>query len=127
MDYKKLIDAMPKGIERDTLRVISYHIGKERAIGRTALVAALSQTGIHTNERAVRIIIRDLRRDGHLICSTPGDNGGYYLASNLAEYEEFRQAEFAAKITDMAETMRAMDHAAKTAFGVGYQQSFNIG
>jgi hypothetical protein len=127
MDYKKLIASMPKGIERDTLRVISYHIGKERAIGRTALVASLSEQGIHSNERAVRFVIRDLRREGHLICSTPGDNGGYYLASNLAEYQDFRQAEFVAKIIDMNETVRAMDHAAKSAFGVGYQQSFNIG
>jgi predicted transcriptional regulator len=126
MDYQKIVDKMPPGIERGTLRIISYHIGKPRAIGSNALVAALSSLGIHTNERQVRIVIRDLRRAGHLICSVPGDNGGYYLASNRVEYDEFRQAEYQAKISDMQETMTAMDKAARQAFGIGYQQTLRL-
>ena len=69
----------------------------------------------------MREAIKQLRRQGHLICSMPGVDGGYYMAKSSAEYEEFRQVEFNAKITDMLETLRAMDAGARSQFGNGLQ------
>ena len=65
--------------------------------------------------------IKQLRRDGHLICSAPGTGGGYWLAVNMAEYEEFEQSEYKAKIVDMSETMNAMRKSARAQFNDGVQ------
>jgi hypothetical protein len=60
--------------------------------------------------------VAELRKLGHLVCSSSGD-GGYYLARDLGEYNEFSQVEYRSKIIDMAETLRAMDQAAGKRFG----------
>lgn len=119
--YEAEIANMPPGLERAILRVLSYHIGKDRAIGRMEMVRQVGQLGCSTTERQLHEQIKQLRRDGYLICSAAGEDGGYYLAANHQEYNEFRQIEFAGKIADMAETMTAMDKAALRDFGVGVQ------
>lgn len=118
--YETEIANMPPGLDRAVLRVVSGYRAA-MPVSRSNLVIAVGMAGFQASERQVREVIKQLRRHGHLICSTPGNDGGYYLAQSRAEYEEFRKAEFAAKITDMAETMRAMDAAARAQFGDGYQ------
>lgn len=88
----------------------------EKPISRKALVRRLIQAGFPTKERAMRDRIKWLRRQGAMICSTPGTNGGYYYARSAREYEEFRRKEYQAKILDMLETMRAMDKSAAKMF-----------
>lgn len=102
--------------------LVDYHRGRERAINRRQLVAALAQRGQRVHERVLRECIKQLRRKGALICSAPGEDGGYWLAASRQEYLEFRQAEYAAKIADMSETMRAMDIAAQQAFTTTTQE-----
>jgi predicted DNA-binding transcriptional regulator YafY len=119
--YDAEIAAMPAGLDRTVLRVLSYHTGRARAIGRGELVQQVGLVGCLATERQVRETIKQLRRQGYLICSAAGEDGGYFLADSLKEYDEFRQTEFAGKIADMAETMKAMDQAARRVFGDAMQ------
>jgi repressor of nif and glnA expression len=107
----------PFGMEDALARILRYHTGKDKAIGRMAMVKGLANVGFHVGERAVRECIKALRRKSHLICSTPGEGGGYYMAESLAEFEEFDRSEMGAKISDMNETRQAMRAAAKQQFG----------
>jgi hypothetical protein len=109
------------GLEPAVLFILSYHIGSARAIGREALVLALVKMGQGAHERAVRECIKQLRRQGHLICSMPGEGGGYYMANTLAEFDEFDHNEFGAKIADMNQTRLAMLKAAHEKFGEAVQ------
>ena len=115
--YHTLINNMPPGLSSAILRTLSMHTGAEQAIGRDDLLEELARVGYRMHERIVRETIRALRRNGHLICSMPGEGGGYYMPSSLAEYRNFRQKEFLSKITDMTQTMSLMDKTAKVAFG----------
>jgi len=68
-----------------------------------------------------RQCIHDLRRNGHLICSMPGEDGGYYLAASLEEFREFCERELHPKAIDMLETESAMKEAARRQFGDAVQ------
>lgn len=113
--YDGLLTSMPAGVERSTLRVLSFHVGQKNAITRPDLLAALSTSGFTVGDRQMRVTITDLRKAGHLICSSSGD-GGYYIAETVDEYREFARVEYESKITDMAETLRAMDEGARKVF-----------
>ena len=117
VDYRTMISGMPRGVERAVLTALSTRVGFKNAIGRQSLVSAVIRQGVDARERVVREAIKTLRRRGVLICSAAGVDGGYYLAASRVEYEEFRKMEYAGKIKDMSETMRAMDEAAGRAFG----------
>ena len=119
--YDRLMAQMPVGLDRVVLRLLSFHEGHKSAIGREELVINVKLMGFDVHERLVRHCIRGLRRDGHLICSAPGEDGGYYLAETLAEFEEFAQNEFLAKIGDMSETLAAMRASAREVFGDALQ------
>lgn len=119
--YKEMIKNMPPGLERAILRILGFHRGRLQAIGGEELTHQLASTGCPTEQRSVREAIKGLRREGHLICSMPGTEGGYYLANTAAEFEEFAGQEFEAKISDMAETLAAMRKAAREQFGQGVQ------
>ena len=121
--YQRMISEMPAGLDRAMLRVLSYHTGKARAIGRELLVQELHSLGMDVGERMARKCIHDLRRAGHLICSTPGEFGGYYLAADLAEFREFCDRELHPKALDMLETESAMKAAARQQFGEAVQPS----
>lgn len=106
---------------RAIIGVLSYHVGRSNAIGRDQLVERLSAQGHRAQERVVREAIKRLRRDGHLICSMPGNDGGYYMAADHKEFTDFDRMEFSAKISDMNETRRAMLEAARRQFGDAVQ------
>lgn len=116
-NYERELAEMPVGLDRAILRVLSYRRGRARAIGRMGLVAEVQRLGIRATERQTREAIKGLRRSGHMICAAAGEGGGYYLAESLVEYREFRQSELAAKISDLSETMRAMDASAEREWG----------
>lgn len=122
-DINELIASLPAGLDRAVLRVLSYHVGRKSAIGRSRLVGELLLLGFRVNERAARAQISQLRKAGNLICSAPGESGGYYLPADRAEYEEFKRQEYEAKIIDMHETLRAMDKAAERQWGLASQPS----
>lgn len=111
------ISALPAGLDRAVLRVLSYHTGRANAIGRQALLMRLADHGFKVGERAARLCISQLRKSGSLICSAPGDDGGYYLPADAAEFEAFVHTEYEAKIIDMRETLSAMQKAAERTWG----------
>jgi hypothetical protein len=116
--YEVLLSQMPDAsLERAMLRILSFHIGKNHAISKPQLLRDLGRSGFHVSERQARGEIVELRKHGHLICSSSGD-GGYYIAETNEEYEEFAQVEYRAKIIDMSETLRAMDDGAGKFFQV---------
>lgn len=115
------IPNIPEGLDAAVLCVFEQHIGKKSVISRSSLVWKLAGMGLRAEERSVRECIKQLRRVGHLICSMPGSGGGYYKAENKAEFDEFIQAEFDAKIHDMSLTRNAMSAAARVHFGEGVQ------
>ncbi|MEJ5201402.1 MAG: hypothetical protein WHV66_04130 [Anaerolineales bacterium] len=121
MKYEDLIANLPPGLERAILRVLESRRGRQNAIGRNELTALVQRLGQPASERQVREAIKQLRRQGYLICSAPGADGGYYWANTLEEYREFRNMEYAAKIADMSETLRMMDSAAEKIFGDNFQ------
>jgi hypothetical protein len=120
--YEAEIRELEPGIKRAVLRVMSAHIGKGKTVSKSDLLADVRRLGFGgdlaatTFERKVRLAIVELRKEGHLICSSSGD-GGYYVASTWQEYDEFARVEYREKITDMAETLRAMDNAAAQTIG----------
>jgi hypothetical protein len=125
-----MIDELPAGLDRAILRILSFHKGQENGISAKSLLEDLARLGFdyiscdrngnkNYNDRPVRAQIVMMRRNGCLIGAKPGK--GYYLITSRQEYEDFKQAEYAAKIKDMSETMRAMDKTAEAEFGSGYQ------
>ena len=119
--YDRMLAEMPIGLDRALLRVLSFHAGKKNALGRDLLVAGIHLEGFNVSERQARQCIHDLRRKGILICSTPGEAGGYYMASNLDEFREFIDRELHPKAIDMLETESAMKDAARQQFGEASQ------
>jgi hypothetical protein len=111
----------PSELEPAILSVMASHTGRQRAIGRSELLADLARMGHQVRERTVREAIKQLRRLGHLICSMPGVDGGYYLAQSMDEFEEFDRVELGAKIADMDQTRQAMRQAARRKFSLNYQ------
>lgn len=122
-DYRDLVEDMPVGLDRALLRVMDFHHGKHAAIGRGELVRQVANCGFKVHERAMREAIKQLRRQGVLICSVPGEDGGYYLAANAQEFYEFARMEFEGKIADMSQTLTAMRAAAAREFGEGVQRT----
>jgi hypothetical protein len=120
--YEAELATMPPGLDRAVLRVLNFHRGKAQAIGRFALLTEVKRMGFKkTTERQLRETIKQLRRDGPLICSTPGKNGGYYMAATLKEFDEFDQSELSARIVDLSETRAAMRKSAAAEFGQATQ------
>jgi predicted DNA-binding transcriptional regulator YafY len=119
--YDRLLAEMQAGLDRAMLRVVSFHTGRKRALGRYLIVEALRLEGFDVSERQARQCIHDLRRAGHLICSAPGEEGGYYLAASLDEFREFCERELHPKALDMLETESAMKAAARQQFGEASQ------
>lgn len=113
---------VPYGLGDAVLEVLSNHRGIENAIGRGTLVWHLRTMGYPYHERIVRECIKQLRRAGNLICSVPGEHGGYYLATSREEFLEFDRIELGAKIADMNETRKAMWKAMQEQFGEAVQE-----
>lgn len=120
--YDRLIDSMPAGLERAVLSVISQRVGCANAVGRYTLVKMVADLGFNAHERQIREAIKQLRRDGHFICSSAGKNGGYWMASDREELEMFGHQEFVSKIADMSETWRKMQKAANERWGTASQR-----
>lgn len=74
-------------LTRHTLLIaLSYHIGKRCGIKGKELAALITRRYENADERHLRILIEDLRDEGHHICGTPVT--GYYIAANEQELNE---------------------------------------
>jgi len=119
--YERMIRSMPEGLEAVVLAVLAEAQGRAKALGRDVVLSLVQGEGLDVNERQVRRAIHGLRRKGELICSAPGNDGGYYMAGSLTEFDEFCQRELHPKAIDMLETESAMKAAAIRRFGDAVQ------
>lgn len=108
----------PTGLARSVLHILGFHRGRENAIGRNMLLvqlAAVGWPGIH--ERLVRQTIHNMRMEGELICSTGGENGGYWLAANWQELTEYLEAEVHPRALDLLEQESSLKRSAEKRWG----------
>lgn len=79
---------MDDHITRDALLVaLRNHIGRARGVTVTALAReALGIEPTRGDERTLRRMVVDLRREGHHVCAHPAS--GYYLAESPEELED---------------------------------------
>ena len=91
----------------------------ELPLSRTVLAGYLRYSNLllSRDDRQMRQAIENLRKNGCLICHRKGKRGGYYMAANKAEYEDFRAREYKSRIVSLADTLRKMDKAAEEKFG----------
>jgi hypothetical protein len=115
--FDEMISEMPPGLDRAILRILSFHQGREQAIGRGRLVGDLARMGFEVHERVMRACINELRKKGQLICSTGGDGGGYYLPADWNELEEFIKRELHPRAMDLLEQETALKAAAEKQWG----------
>ena len=123
--YQQIIADTPQGLEKLLLQILSKKIGKDNAIKRSELLPFVQSVPGYseTSDRQVRKTINDLRKQGILICSSASEDGGYYMAASLAEFDEFVQRELGAKIADMSQTLKSMTESAQKQFGDSFQMS----
>jgi hypothetical protein len=112
-----MIDGLPVGLERAMLRLLSFHQGREKAIGREALVLELARLGFRVSEREARLQINLLRKAGHPICSTGGTDGGYWLAADWNELQEYIDREIHSRAMDLLEQEQALRAEAERRWG----------
>ena len=119
---KALIDGLPIGVERALLRILSYHVGEEKAIKKPELMSQLANSGFRLDDdRPVRALINHLRKGGHMICSKGGVSGGYWIAGKREEMEEFLERELHSRAMDLLEQERALRESMKEKWGEGVQ------
>ena len=110
---------LPPGLDSALLSILRFHIGRENAIPRSYLLEEIRRTGwaIGFSDRAMRAQINLLRKDGHLICSAGGRGGGYYLARNWSELEDYIGQELRPRAMDLLEQEKALKVGAKREWG----------
>lgn len=102
--------------QAEIIRLLGFHVGRERAMTKYRLLDELARSGFHLTEREFRQEVSDLRKQGIMIGSSAGSNPGYYLIANMGEFDEFIATELLPRIKDLNDTYRAMSGAAQTQF-----------
>ena len=100
-------------------------VGHEYRKTRTSLVDKVqlkwywkvSKTDRPPSDRKIRNTVRDLRREGALICSTGGIKGGYWIPESLLEVLYFIATELISRAMDLLVTAKRMKDAAFRKFG----------
>lgn len=88
-------------------------VGRENALtARDIGNLMMQRLGHAPNERMVRRIASDLRRQGHLIGSSPRTPYGFYRPADMAEAEECRDA-LAKRLREVRRTVAAYDRAVR--------------
>lgn len=124
INVQAMIADLPAGLDRAILRVLSYHVGRDQAISRQALVKELAAVGFdyRKDDRQLRLAISQLRKHSCPICSAGGIGGGYYLAENWNELNEYLKTEVHARAMDLLETEKAMRSGGVELFGAPKNQ-----
>jgi hypothetical protein len=107
---------------RENLRIvvlflIGFHHGRDQALSRDEFLHQIHSHGFDVDERELRIAIHDLKKDGHLIVSSGGSKGGYWLATGWNEVDEYLEREVRARALDLLEQERIFLRAAAIEFG----------
>lgn len=108
---------MPVGLERAVARVLDFHVGRGNAISRADLLNALYLVGFGVDERVAREAVNKLRKEGRMICSTGGKKGGYWMAADWKELNEYIEREVDARTFDLLMQKKALRAAAEKVWG----------
>ncbi len=117
IELENHLKGLPAGLDRAVLRVLQPRVGREMAIGRPELIANVHYLGFTAGDRQIRGVINELRKQGHLICSTGGVNGGYWLAKDWSELQAFLDGEIHPRAMDLLETESALKNSAEERWG----------
>jgi hypothetical protein len=119
----EMASQLPPGLERYTIRCLEGHIGRDQAISRGSLLIAVQMMpGCSTvSDRQLRLMINILRKKGCIICSSGGEEGGYWVGSSWNEVEEYVERELNSRIVDLAETKAGILRGAQEQWGEGVQ------
>jgi hypothetical protein len=98
--------------------VLKFHTGRKNAVSRPAMLTYLKQLGFNLkDDRPMRAAINLLRKQGIEICSAGGENGGYWLAADHEELEEYIQRELHPRAMDLLEQEKALKAEAEKRWG----------
>ena len=106
---------LPPDLNLAIMTILSFHTSSRNPIPRARLCSALRE--FHISDRQIRERIKQLRRSGHLIGSSSGENCGYYIITSPEDLQEFLVREYQAKINDMRQTVEAMTKSASQRWG----------
>lgn len=112
---------VPPGLDQAVLRVLMRYRGRANAVHRTDILHALELAGWTINDRMLRHTINELRKQGHLICAAASRDGGYFIAADRQEVDDFIRAEIDSRLSDLSETRRRLTASARQRFGEGVQ------
>jgi hypothetical protein len=90
---------LPPDLNHAIMTILTFHTSSRNPISPVHLCAALKGFKVSDNQDQDRI--KHLRRSGHLIGSTSGDDAGYYLITTPKDLEEYLNREYLAKMKDM--------------------------
>lgn len=116
VDVALMLAQLDPGVKRAVLRVLSYHVGRQNAVSRTELVAETNRL-VPCHDRQVRLVVNELRKEGALICSTGGIDGGYWLAQDMEELRAYLDAEVWSRVGDLTQQAQAMVQAGMAQWG----------
>ena len=102
------------------LFALKDRVGHEYRMTRTSLLDKVqllwywrvSKVDRPPGDRKVRNTVRELRREGALICSTGGTKGGYWIPESLLEVLYFIATELISRAMDLLVTAKRMKDAA---------------
>lgn len=105
-------------LERELLYILGQHIGKARAVERWDLVEIVTGKYVpepfrndgNLDDRAIRLAVGRLRKQGHFIGDL-GNGKGRYIVANEKEFWEFYSS-YVKPIQERAEVARALKKAA---------------
>ena len=107
----------PPGLEKSVYQVLYERTGRDNAISRQALLSLIKSRYPKTTDRQLRACINQMRKDGVMICSTGGEDGGYWFAASWDELSEYLDREVVSRLTDLAEQERALTKAGESRWG----------
>jgi hypothetical protein len=108
---------VPYGLDQALLRILGFHVGREKAISRGELVKALEMHGFKVGERVARAGVNELRKTGQPICSAGGEDGGYWMAKDWQELNEYHERELHSRAMDLLEQEKAQKRTAEQLWG----------
>jgi len=105
-------------LEKAVLLILSFHVGRKKAIKGTRMLFELNAQGFDLKEtRYFREVINNLRKQGWPIGSTGGIKGGYWMCESWAELEPFLKVQFHDFAMDLLEQEKAMRNGAARYWG----------
>lgn len=107
----------PPGLEKSVYQVLYERTGRDNAISRQALLSLVQSRYPKTSDRQLRACINQMRKDGVMICSTGGEDGGYWMAASWDELSEYLNREVHSRLVDLAEQENAMKKAGAERWG----------